>query len=157
MQLLSEIKIHKSLHHPHIVQFENCFEDAENVYIFLELCTNKSLSEMLKRRKKLTYRETKHFMHQIISAVQYMHGHRIIHRDLKMGNIFINANMELKIGDFGLATKLEFADEKKRTICGTPNYIAPEIIEGIVGHSYEVDVWSCGVICYALLFGKPPF
>jgi len=56
MQLLSEIKIHKSLHHAHIVQFENCFEDAENVYIFLELCTNKSLSEMLKRRKKLTYR-----------------------------------------------------------------------------------------------------
>jgi polo-like kinase 1 len=54
-----------------------------------------------------------------------MHGHRIIHRDLKMGNIFINANMELKVGDFGLATKLEFAEEKKRTICGTPNYIAP--------------------------------
>jgi len=96
-------------------------------------------------------------MGQIISAVQYMHGHRIIHRDLKMGNIFINANMELKVGDFGLATKLEFAEERKRTICGTPNYIAPEIIEGIVGHSYEVDIWSCGVICYALLFGKPPF
>mgnify|MGYP000844747685 FL=1 len=67
-------------------------------------------------------------MHQIISATQYMHGHRIIHRDLKMGNIFINANMELKVGDFGLATKREFAEERKRTICGTPNYIAPEII-----------------------------
>lgn len=54
-----------------------------------------------------------------------MHGNRVIHRDLKMGNIFLNENMELKIGDFGLATKLEFYDQKKRTMCGTPNYIAP--------------------------------
>ncbi len=60
-------------------------------------------------------------------------------------------------GDFGLATKLEFDNEKKYTICGTPNYIAPEILDGKVGHSYEVDVWSLGVIMYALLIGKPPF
>jgi polo-like kinase 1 len=75
--------------------------------------------------------------------------------------------MELKIGDFGLATKLEFDGEKKRTICGTPNYIvklfiliiikAPEILDGKTGHSYEVDVWSLGVIIYTLLIGKPPF
>lgn len=86
-----------------------------------------------------------------------MHGNRVIHRDLKMGNIFLSDTMDLKVGDFGLATKLEFFDEKKRTMCGTPNYIAPEIVEGAVGHSYEVDVWSTGVICYALLFGRPPF
>lgn len=61
---------------------------------------------MLKKRKKLTPRETKYFMLQILSAVQHMHANRIIHRDLKMGNIFINSNMELKVGDFGLATKL---------------------------------------------------
>lgn len=65
--------------------------------------------------------------------------------------------MELKLGDFGLATKLEFDGEKKKTICGTPNYIAPEILEGKSGHSYEVDVWSLGVIIYTLLIGKPPF
>jgi len=65
--------------------------------------------------------------------------------------------MEIKIGDFGLATKLEFDGEKKRTICGTPNYIAPEILDGKVGHSYEVDTWSLGVIIYTLLVGKPPF
>lgn len=112
---------------------------------------------MLKKRKKLTPKEVKYFMIQILSAVQHMHSNRIIHRDLKMGNIFINKNMELKVGDFGLATKLEFPEEKKRTVCGTPNYIAPEIIEGTAGHSYEVDIWSCGVICYALAFGKPPF
>ena len=65
--------------------------------------------------------------------------------------------MEIKMGDFGLATKLDFDGEKKRTICGTPNYIAPEVIEGKTGHSYEVDIWSLGVVIYTLLIGKPPF
>jgi polo-like kinase 1 len=65
--------------------------------------------------------------------------------------------MEVKIGDFGLATKLEFEGDRKRTICGTPNYIAPEILDGKTGHSYEVDVWSLGVIIYTLLIGKPPY
>lgn len=65
--------------------------------------------------------------------------------------------MIVKIGDFGLATKLEFEGERKRTICGTPNYIAPEVLEGKQGHSYEVDVWSIGVIIYTLIIGKPPF
>jgi polo-like kinase 1 len=65
--------------------------------------------------------------------------------------------MEIKIGDFGLATKLEFEGERKRTICGTPNYIAPEVLEGKAGHSFEVDIWSLGVIIYTLIIGKPPF
>ena len=65
--------------------------------------------------------------------------------------------MELKVGDFGLATKLEFDGERKRTVCGTPNYIAPEILEGKTGHSFEVDIWSLGVIIYTLIIGKPPF
>ena len=86
-----------------------------------------------------------------------MHKHRVIHRDLKLGNLFINERMELKLGDFGLATKLDFDGERKRTICGTPNYIAPEVLSGKEGHSYEVDVWSLGVIIYTLIIGKPPF
>jgi polo-like kinase 1 len=65
--------------------------------------------------------------------------------------------MELKVGDFGLATKLDFEGERKRTVCGTPNYIAPEILDGKTGHSYEVDIWSLGVIVYTLIIGKPPF
>jgi len=93
----------------------------------------------------------------MLTALKYMHAHKVIHRDLKLGNLFLNHNMEIKIGDFGLATKLEFDGDRKRTICGTPNYIAPEILEGKQGHSYEVDIWSMGVIFYTLLIGKPPF
>jgi N-acetyl-anhydromuramyl-L-alanine amidase AmpD len=65
--------------------------------------------------------------------------------------------MEIKLGDFGLATKIEFEGEKKKTICGTPNYIAPEILEGKTGHSYEVDIWSLGVTFYQMLFGEHPY
>ena len=65
--------------------------------------------------------------------------------------------MQIKVGDFGLAAKLEFEGERKRTICGTPNYIAPEVLDGKHGHSYQVDIWSLGVVFYTMLIGKPPF
>jgi polo-like kinase 1 len=84
----------------------------------------------------------------------------VLHRDLKLGNLFLSAGMQIKLGDFGLATKLDFEGERKRAVCGTPNYIAPEIIENSAnssGHSYEVDIWSFGVILYTLLCGRPPF
>jgi len=156
-KLISEIKIHKSLKHVHIVAFEHVFEDQENVYILLELCTNQTLNDLLKRRKRLTELEVQCYTAQIVSALKHLHNNKVIHRDLKLGNLFINDKMEIKLGDFGLATKLEFDGEKKKTICGTPNYIAPEILEGKTGHSYEVDVWSLGVVIYTLLVGKPPF
>jgi polo-like kinase 1 len=156
-KLISEIKIHKSLHHINIVNFEHVFEDHENVYILLELCTNQTLNDLIKRRKRLTELEVQCYVVQMIGALKYMHSNRVIHRDLKLGNLFLSADMQIKIGDFGLAAKLEFDGEKKRTICGTPNYIAPEILDGKVGHSYEVDIWSLGVIIYTLLVGKPPF
>lgn len=80
----------------------------------------------------------------------------IIHRDIKLGNFMLGENMIIKTGDFGLASKLEFHGQKRKTICGTPNYIAPEILLK-KGHCYEVDYWSLGVIIYAMLIGKPPF
>ena len=156
-KLISEIKIHKSLHHPNIVAFEHYFEDSENVYLLIEICLNQTLNELLKRRKKLTELEVQCYSVQIIKSLKYLHSHRVIHRDLKLGNLFISEKMEIKVGDFGLATKLEFDGERKRTVCGTPNYIAPEILEGKTGHSYEVDIWSLGVIMYTLIIGKPPF
>jgi polo-like kinase 1 len=156
-KLISEIKIHRSVHNPHIVQFEHYFEDSENVYILLEMCQNQSLNELLKRRKRITEIEAVYYIRQIIDALKYLHSHRIIHRDLKLGNLFLSEKMVLKVGDFGLATKLEYDGERKRTVCGTPNYIAPEILEGKLGHSYEVDIWAVGVILYTLIVGKPPF
>lgn len=87
-----------------------------------------------------------------------MHSRSVIHRDLKLGNLFLDCNMNLKVGDFGLAALVRFPGERKKTICGTPNYIAPEILfDRDNGHSFEVDVWSIGVILYTLLVGKPPF
>jgi polo-like kinase 1 len=154
---MSEIRIHRSLHHPNVVGFEHFFEDNENVYILLELCHNQTLSELLKRRKRLSEIEVQCYVCQIISGLKYLHSRHVIHRDLKLGNLFLTDKMEEKIGDFGLATKLEYENDRRKTVCGTPNYIAPEIISGKEGHSYEVDIWSLGVIIYTLLIGKPPF
>jgi len=86
-----------------------------------------------------------------------MQSHRVVHRDLKLGNLFLTDKMQVKVGDLGLAAKLDFEGEKRRTVCGTPNYIAPEVLDSTTGHSYEVDVWSFGVILYALIIGRPPF
>ena len=156
-KLISEIKIHKSCNHPNIVSFEHFFEDTENVYILLELCQNQTLNDLLKRRKRLTELEVQCYLVQLIKALKYLHSHRIIHRDLNLSNLFITEKMELKVGDFGEATKLDFEGERKRTVCGTPNYIAPEILDGKTGHSYEVDIWALGIIIYILIIGRPPF
>ena len=156
-RLISEIKIHRSLNHENIVKFYHYFEDSQNVYILLELCYNQTLHQLFKRRKKLTELEAQYYIFYIIKALQYLHSLKIIHRDLKLANIFITENMQIKLGDFGLATQLEFDGERKRTLCGTPNYIAPEILDGKKGHSIEVDIWSIGIILYILLIGKPPF
>jgi polo-like kinase 1 len=155
-KLINEIKLHKKLHHFNIVNFEHFFEDKENVYILLELCSNQTLNEMVKRRKRLKEIEVQCYILQIIRALKYIHNHKIIHRDLKLGNLFLTSKLEIKLGDFGLAAKLEYDGQKRKTVCGTPNYIAPEVLEK-KGHSYEVDIWSLGVVMYTMLFGKPPF
>lgn len=156
-KLINEIKLHKKLHHQNIVNFEHFFEDKDSVYILLELCSNQTLNELVKRRKRLTEIEVQCYSLQIIKALKYIHSHRIIHRDLKLGNLFLTNKLELKLGDFGLAAKLEYDGQRRRTVCGTPNYIAPEVLEKKNGHSYEVDIWSLGVVMYTMLFGRPPF
>jgi len=155
-KMAQEISLHKQLNHKYVVKLFSFFEDSNFVYIILELCRRRSLMELHKRRKAITEPETRYFMNQILLGVKYLHEQKIIHRDLKLGNIFLNDEMEIKLGDFGLATKENFEGERKRTLCGTPNYIAPEVLTK-KGHSYEVDVWSIGCILYTLLVGKPPF
>jgi polo-like kinase 1 len=113
--------------------------------------------DMVRKRKRLTEPEAQFYMAQLLDGMVYMHGKNVIHRDLKLGNIFLDSHMNLKIADFGLAAQILYDGERKKTICGTPNYIAPEILSGKAGHSFEVDIWAAGVIMYTLLVGKPPF
>ncbi|PBC32591.1 Serine/threonine-protein kinase polo [Apis cerana cerana] len=155
-KMTQEISIHQTLNHKNIVGFYGFFDDPQNVYIILELCRKRSMMELHKRRKALTECETRYYMKQILDGVNYLHQNKIIHRDLKLGNLFLSDDLQVKIGDFGLATRLEHEGERKKTVCGTPNYIAPEILTK-AGHSYEVDIWSIGCIMYTLLVGKPPF
>eukprot|EP00112_Aurelia_sp_Birch-Aquarium-sp1_P017959 Seg422.4 transcript_id=Seg422.4/GoldUCD/mRNA.D3Y31 product="Serine/threonine-protein kinase PLK1" protein_id=Seg422.4/GoldUCD/D3Y31 len=131
------------------------------VSAFVEICPSEgsisfydSMMELHKRRKALTEPEARYYMKQIVEGCCYLHDANIIHRDLKLGNLFLDDEMDIKIGDFGLAAKYE--GERKKTLCGTPNYIAPEVLSK-KGHGYEVDVWSLGCILYTLLVGKPPF
>jgi len=155
-KMAQEIRLHKIVKHQFIVKLFSYFEDSNFVYVILELCRKKSLMELHKRRQAITEPETRYFMRQMLLGCEYLHSNKIIHRDLKLGNVFLNDDLEIKIGDFGLATKVDFDGEKKKTLCGTPNYSAPEVL-GKKGHSYEVDVWSLGCILYTLLVGKPPF
>lgn len=155
-KMTQEIRIHQSLCHKNIVKFFSFFDDTANVYIVLELCKKRSMMELHKRRRVITEYETRFYIHQILDGVKYLHDNRIIHRDLKLGNLFLNDNLQVKIGDFGLATRIEYEGERKKTLCGTPNYIAPEILTK-KGHSFEVDIWSIGCVMYTLLVGQPPF
>ncbi|XP_004621628.2 serine/threonine-protein kinase PLK3 [Sorex araneus] len=155
-KILNEIELHRDLQHRHIVRFSHHFEDADNIYIFLELCSRKSLAHIWKARHTLLEPEVRYYLRQILSGLKYLHQRGILHRDLKLGNFFITENMELKMGDFGLATRLEPPEHRKKTICGTPNYVAPEVLQR-QGHGPEADVWSLGCVMYTLLCGSPPF
>ncbi|ESO06257.1 hypothetical protein HELRODRAFT_64399 [Helobdella robusta] len=155
-KISQEIAIHKTLDHKNIVKFRYYFEDDENIYILLELCENKSLVELQKEKKRITESQCRIIMRQIVDAVKYLHKNGIIHRDLKLSNVLLGENYEVKVSDFGLATLVDLVGDKKRAICGTPNYISPEMLSK-KGHSYEVDAWSLGCIMYTLLVGSPPF
>uniref|UniRef100_A0A8C8C5M7 polo kinase n=1 Tax=Oncorhynchus tshawytscha TaxID=74940 RepID=A0A8C8C5M7_ONCTS len=155
-KITNEIELHKTLHHKHVVKFSHHFEDQDNIYIFLELCSRKSLAHIWKARHTLTDPEVRYYLRQIISGLKYLHNRGILHRDLKLGNFFVNENMELRLGDFGLAAKLEKVEQRKKTICGTPNYLAPEVLNR-QGHGTESDVWSLGCVMYTLMCGNPPF
>ncbi|XP_059108402.1 serine/threonine-protein kinase PLK1-like [Peromyscus eremicus] len=153
-KLSKEISIHRSLSHQHVVGFHSVFEDSEFVFVILELCRERSLLELHKRRKALTQLEARYYLRQIILGCQYLHHNQVIHRNLRLSNVFLNEDLEVKIGGFGLATKVEYEEEQMKTFCSPQNFIAPEAVR--LG-SFEEDVWSIGCIMYTLLVGKPPF
>ncbi|OJD19954.1 PLK protein kinase [Emergomyces pasteurianus Ep9510] len=156
----TELQIHSKMRHPNIVGFYRAFAFEQNTYVILELCPNGSVMDMVRKRKCLSLPEVRRFMVQLCGAVKYMHKRNVAHRDLKMGNLFLDHNMDIKVGDFGLAAIIlsEKDEKRRRTLCGTPNYIAPEVLDKSKGgHNQKVDIWSLGVIFFAMLTGYPPF
>ncbi|XRM44956.1 Cell cycle serine/threonine-protein kinase cdc5/MSD2 [Aspergillus tubingensis] len=156
----TELQIHSKMRHPHIVGFHRAFVFDSSIYVILELCPNGSVMDMVRKRKCLSVPEVRRFMVQLCGAIKYLHKRNVAHRDLKMGNLFLDQNMDIKVGDFGLAAMImsERDEKRRRTLCGTPNYIAPEVLDKSKGgHTQKVDIWSLGVICFAMLTGYPPF
>jgi len=149
-----EITIHRKMRHENIITFHGFFEDAKFVHLLLELAPQKTLLHVSKYRRMITECEVRYYSMQIMAGTSYIHSRQVLHRDLKLGNMFLSANMIVKIGDFGLATS--FSDNQPGSLCGTPNYIAPEVLAK-AGHSISSEVWSIGCMVYALLCGTPPF
>ena len=155
-RIKNEIDIYEYLKHDNIVNQKEHFTYNDTQYLIFEFCENRDLSHLIDKRKKLKEIEVQYYITQLIQALIHLHDRNIVHRDLKLGNIFLTGKMELKLGDFGLAKKLSFRDEKISEMVGTPAYMAPEILENM-GYSLEVDIWSLGVIMYYLIIGKLPF
>ncbi|XP_019634524.1 PREDICTED: serine/threonine-protein kinase PLK4-like [Branchiostoma belcheri] len=153
----NEVEIHCQLKHPAVLELYTCFEDSNYVYLVLEMCHNGELGSFLKKQGKvLTEEEARNFMRQIIEGLLYLHSHGIVHRDMTLSNLLLTRTMDVKIADFGLATRLKVPNEKHFTMCGTPNFISPEVVTR-KAHGLETDVWSLGCMLYTFLTGSPPF
>ncbi len=131
-------------------------DTPSDIFVIMEYVPGGELFDYIVSRGRLSPDEARHFFHQIVSGVEYCHHHRIVHRDLKPENLLLDADNNIKIADFGLSNVAHDGDFL-RTSCGSPNYAAPEVISGNLYAGPEVDVWSCGVILYALLCGTLPF
>ena len=115
------------------------------------------MTQLLNKRKIITEIEAKYYLIQIVNGLKYLHNNKVIYRDLKPNNLLITENMEIQIYGFHLSTKLKNDNEKLKLMAGSPNYLAPEVLDEKIGYSYERDIWSLGVILYELIFGKKPF
>ncbi|KAH0787723.1 CAMK family protein kinase [Histomonas meleagridis] len=151
-----EIRINQQLHHPGIVQMIDLKCDEDNYYVFMEFCPNGDLFQYIVDRKHLKESESKPIFRQILETLQYIHSIGVSHRDLKPENILIDQFGQVKISDFGLS---KFVDKNNLvdTPCGSPCYASPECISGQPYNGITTDVWSCGVILYAMVTGQLPW
>ncbi|KAL4658542.1 NUAK family SNF1-like kinase 2 [Arapaima gigas] len=156
MHIRREIEIMSSLNHPHIIAIYEVFENKDKIVIVMEYASRGDLYDYISERQKLSEREARHFFRQIVSAVHYCHRNGIVHRDLKLENILLDGNGDVKIADFGLSN-LYRGDECLQTFCGSPLYASPEIVNGWPYKGPEVDSWSLGVLLYTLVHGSMPF
>jgi len=155
--LRREIKIMKRVNHPNILKLYEVFEDDEEFFLVMELVLGKELFDKIVERGQYSERDASNIVRQIVAAVDYLHSNGIAHRDLKPENLLSAGDSEkeiIKIADFGFSKN--FGEEKLMTSCGSPGYVAPEVL---TSESYDksVDMWSVGVIIYILLCGYPPF
>ena len=155
-RLKKEIKILKKLRHKNIIQLYDIMESKRNLYFVMEYCKGGELFDYIVKKKKLKEPEACIFFQQIINGVEYLHNEGIIHRDLKPENLLLDDNNNIKISDFGLSTFYS-KNNYLQTACGTPSYAPPEMLEGHEYNGEATDVWSCGIILYAMLCGTLPF
>ncbi|XP_070758795.1 NUAK family SNF1-like kinase 2 [Enoplosus armatus] len=151
-----EIEIMSSLCHPHIITIYEVFENKDKIVIVMEYASRGDLYDYICDKRNISEREARHFFRQIVSAVHYCHQNRIVHRDLKLENILLDGNGNVKIADFGLSN-LYHGDEYLQTFCGSPLYASPEIVNGRPYRGPEVDTWSLGVLLYTMVHGTMPF
>uniref|UniRef100_A0A9J2P6R5 non-specific serine/threonine protein kinase n=1 Tax=Ascaris lumbricoides TaxID=6252 RepID=A0A9J2P6R5_ASCLU len=142
--------------HPHIIRLYQVISTPTDIFMIMEYVSGGELFDYIVKHGRLKTPEARRFFQQIISGVDYCHRHMVVHRDLKPENLLLDDKNNVKIADFGLSNIMTDGDFL-RTSCGSPNYAAPEVISGKLYAGPEVDVWSCGVILYALLCGTLPF
>ncbi|TPX76729.1 hypothetical protein CcCBS67573_g02010 [Chytriomyces confervae] len=151
-----EITIMKLIQHPNVMQLYDVYETEKELYLILEHIEGGELFDYLVQQGRLPEHEALDFFQQIAFGVDYCHRHLICHRDLKPENLLLDKNNTVKVADFGMAS-LQVMGKMLETSCGSPHYASPEIIKGIKYDGAAADVWSCGVILYALLTGNLPF
>jgi serine/threonine protein kinase len=150
-----EVSIQRSLHHPFINELFDVIETDTHYHLILELVVGGSLLDRIKKARVLDEETARHYFVELLSAIEYLHEKGgAAHRDLKCENILIDRLDNIRIIDFGLSRKAE--DEKFRTLCGSPDYAAPEILESC-GYTQTVDIWDLGIILYAMVVGRLPF
>jgi calcium/calmodulin-dependent protein kinase I len=154
--ILTEISILKNVSHPNIIRLHQIFESKKKIYLVTELLEGGELFDMIVERGHFSEAEASRLIAKVVDAIAYLHSKNIVHRDLKPENLLFWSSDDLdsiRVTDFGLS---KIANKKLKTACGTPGYVAPEILEQ-EGYGPEVDMWSVGVILYVLLCGFPPF
>jgi MAP/microtubule affinity-regulating kinase len=155
-KLFREVRIMKLLHHPNVVQLFEVIETDRTLHLVMEYANGGEVFDYLVAHGRMKEREARTKFRQILSAVQYMHQKRIVHRDLKAENLLLDSGMNIKIADFGFSNEFT-PGTKLDTFCGSPPYAAPELFQGKKYDGPEVDVWSLGVILYTLVSGSLPF
>ncbi|XP_007248795.1 serine/threonine-protein kinase BRSK1 isoform X1 [Astyanax mexicanus] len=156
MKVEREIAILKLIEHPHVLKLHDVYENNKYLYLVLEHVSGGELFDYLVKKGRLTPKEARKFFRQIISALDFCHNHSICHRDLKPENLLLDEKNNIRIADFGMAS-LQVGDSLLETSCGSPHYACPEVIRGEKYDGRRADVWSCGVILFALLVGALPF